>query len=175
MFIWWLFDWLFHFTYLWLYDLTYLTNWDYLMIAWLLIWPNFFDYLMIIWWLFVLNHLDYLMIDYSFSIILIILLFFFYNYSFSIIRDYLMILWFPRQQQVGRQASFPKAFALHSGTSWWWQPVPVGILQPANSTRRYTSSPSITLFCCRFRPSELFFHTCSQGCYCLFWPEKMKT
>ena len=40
------------------------------------------------------------------------------DYSFSIIRNYLMIISSPRQQQVGRQASFPKAFALHRGTSF---------------------------------------------------------
>ena len=59
---------------------------------------QFFLIIFIIWWLFVLNYFDYL-----------------------------MIIWFPRQQQVVRQASFPKAFARHRGTFWWWQPVPVGI------------------------------------------------
>jgi len=35
-----------------------------------------------------------------------------------IIRDYLMIIRFPSQQQVGWFASFPKAFVWNSGTSW---------------------------------------------------------
>jgi len=35
-----------------------------------------------------------------------------------IIRDYLMIIRFPSKQQVGWFASFPKAFAWNSGTSW---------------------------------------------------------
>jgi hypothetical protein len=35
-----------------------------------------------------------------------------------IIRDYLMIIRFPSQQQVGWFASIPKAFAWNSGTSW---------------------------------------------------------
>ena len=54
---------------------------------------------MIIWWLFD----DYLMVT---------------------IRDYLMIIRFPRQQQVVWFASFPKAFAWNSESSGWWQPFP---------------------------------------------------
>ena len=44
-----------------------------------------------------------------------------FDYLIIMIRDYFMIQ-FPHQQQVGWFASFPKAFAWNSGTSWWWQP-----------------------------------------------------
>ena len=68
---------------------------------------------MLIWWLFD----DYLINDY----LVIIRWLFEFDYSWlfddyliQIIRDYLMIIWFLGQQQVGWFASFPKAFAWNS-------------------------------------------------------------
>ena len=95
------------------------------------LWLFAFNYLMIIlifsywiiWWLFGLFEL--IICDYL-KIIRIEL--------FALFDDYLMIIWFPRQQQVGRQALFPKAFAQHCCTSWRWQHAPVVIHQPANFT-----------------------------------------
>ena len=85
------------------------------------------SYLMIIWWLFVIID-DYLII---------------------IIRDYLMIIRFPRQQQVVWFASFPKAFARNSGSSWWWQPFPLAYcslrVSPATCCRSYASSATTIL------------------------------
>ena len=80
----------------------------------MLIWWLFDDYLnQIIWWLFD----DYLINDY----LVIIRWLFEFDYSWlfddyliQIIRDYLMIIWFLGQQQVGWFASFPKAFAWNS-------------------------------------------------------------
>ena len=80
----------------------------------MLIWWLFDDYLnRIIWWLFD----DYLINDY----LVIIRWLFEFDYSWlfddyliQIIRDYLMIIWFLGQQQVGWFASFPKAFAWNS-------------------------------------------------------------
>ena len=76
---------------------------NYLMII-VIIWALIIcDYLpSIIWWLFGLFEL--IICDYL--IIIRIEL-------FALFDDYLMIIWFPRQQQVGRQPSFPKAFEQH--------------------------------------------------------------
>ena len=106
MIIWWLFDdYMFYYLIIiwWLFA-------NYLMIIWCL----FDDYLnRIIWWLFD----DYLINDY----LVIIRWLFEFDYSWlfddyliQIIRDYLMIIWFLGQQQVGWFASFPKAFAWNS-------------------------------------------------------------
>ena len=83
--------------------------WDYLMIIWLFR-LNCFAYVMLIWWLLVPNYLW--LFDHQFLMIICSQLFLIF----------LMIIRFPRQQQVGRQASFANAFARHRGISWWWQP-----------------------------------------------------
>ena len=103
---------------------------DYLMIIsdnyLMIIWWLFDDYLMIIWWLFDSNYLwlfdDYLRNDYLIDYLRNDYLWLFDDYLMVIIRDYLMIIRFPSQQQVGWSASFPNAFVWNSGTSWWWQP-----------------------------------------------------
>ena len=99
----------------------------------MMIWWWFDDDLMMIWWLF-----D----DYSWL---------FDDYLIIIIRDYSMIIRFPLQQQVVWFASFPKAFAWNSGSSWsgWWQPFPWAYrslrVSPATCCRSYASSATTIL------------------------------
>jgi len=135
MIIWWLFDdylmiicfiiWSLFDDYLliiwWLCDAYLMIIWwlfesNYLMIIWWLFDKWLFgDYSMIIWiwlfliirWLFDPNY-SWLFDDYLTLIILD------YSMIIQIIRDYLMIIWFLGQQQVGWFASFPKAFAWNS-------------------------------------------------------------
>ena len=107
---------------------------DYLMIIWCL----FDAYLIVIWWLFDL--IWWLFDGYSWL---------FGDYLIIIIRDYLMIIRFPRQQQVVWFASVPKAFTWNSGSSGWWQPFPWAYcslrVSLATCCRSYASSATTIL------------------------------
>ena len=112
------------------------------MIIWVIwlfdayLWLFILDYLMIIWWLFVLN---YSWLWYAYLIIIRSLLWLFDDYSLSMISEYFNSTPAAACQQVGWQASFSEAFAQHRGTSLWWQPVPVGLLQTVSCSRSYSS------------------------------------
>ncbi len=76
---------------------------------------NFGSIIVIIWWLFDEYPFPDIVSDFWCHTIIFLL---FNNYLFSFIRDYLMMIWFPHQQQLGRQASFLKSSTLNRTALW---------------------------------------------------------